>query len=804
MVLKTLFSFFLLLCLTCSASSWAADVAATEPISGEAITQAPVFPGLSELGPRSTSLADFVTRSEARLQVLADLSKPNESLVLISQNFIKITEEIKPLGSPDDWYVDRLTQYLNQFNQMRQDLDGLQHKITLRQQEVEGIRAQVTKDKEFWATWGGELKKQGVIPPQHTVVLVKKLLEQLEASLQKTTAPLLQLQEKIGSFYREVSTAGDGLSLSLGKLRKATFRKNAYSFGSVKFYRQFSTELWSQVKDGLIAAIKFNRSYLNDNGWLLGLMAAFFLLAVSFLRHFRRQLQETEEWHFILRHSWAAACFFSIIAFWFWFPAPPTLFRFVFLLLAAVSATSLAIPLLENRRQVWVLSFAAFVICLTSAFRLIAFPQPLFRVYIALLAIIFIPLLIQQLLLSKNIRQHGEGKLFRALMRLTVMVLAISLIGQIAGYMNFSTWLIQATFETGIVLLFVKMAIMLISGGIELGNDLLVQSGQPFFKKFGAELAVRLKRLMTFLIYGFLIFYLLPVWRIFATMNDSWSFLTELSIEFGHFNLTMQMLISAIIAFYLALQISWVLQAVSDAQILSTGSFDRGVRDAVKKLIHYGVVLVGFLVALSLLGLGLQNFVVLLGAFGVGIGFGLQDIVNNFLSGLILLFERPIKVGDAIVIDGEYGTVTRIGLRSTVVESLDQAEHIVPNSQMISQKVTNWTLSARRVRIVVPVGVAYGSDLEKVLAILKETGEHHPDVLQDPPPAPLFIQFGNSSLDFELRVWIPNVDSRPKIKNELLLEIDRRFREAGVEIPFPQQDLHLRSIVPGIFPTHDA
>nr|MDA3901810.1 mechanosensitive ion channel [Desulfuromusa sp.] len=147
---------------------------------------------------------------------------------------------------------------------------------------------------------------------------------------------------------------------------------------------------------------------------------------------------------------------------------------------------------------------------------------------------------------------------------------------------------------------------------------------------------------------------------------------------------------------------------------------------------------------------------------------------------------------------------TRIGLRSTVVESLDQAEHIVPNSQMISQKVTNWTLSARRVRIVVPVGVAYGSDLEKVLAILKETGEHHPDVLQDPPPAPLFIQFGNSSLDFELRVWIPNVDSRPKIKNELLLEIDRRFREAGVEIPFPQHDLHLRSIVPGIFPTHDA
>lgn len=803
MVLRYLFGFFLFLCLAFPTPSWAADDVVTESTSGETEIQSPVFPGLSELGPRSTALADFVARSEERLQVLTDLSKQNESLTLISAKFKKITEEIKPLGSPDDWYVDRLSQYHNQFNQMRQDLDELQHKITLRQQEVESVRAQAENDKVFWETWGAELKKQGVIPPKHTVAQVEKLLAQLDGSLQKTTVPLLQLQENIGSLYREVSTAGDSLSLALERLRKATFRKNAHSFGSAKFYQQFTVGLWSQVKNGLTTAIKFNTSYLVNNDWLLGLMVAAFLLTVTFLRHFRGRLQETEEWHFILRHPLAAAGFLSIVVFWFWFPAPPPLFRFVFLLLAAISATSLAIPLLDNRRQVWVLSLAAFVIFLTSAFRLIALPQPLFRIYIALLAIIFIPLLIQQLLLSKKIRQRGEGRLFRALMRLTVIVLGISLIGQIAGYMNFSTWLIQASFETGMVLLFAKMASMLMSGGIELGNGLLVQAGQPFFKEFGAEFAVRLKRLLNFLIYGFLILYLLPVWRLFATMNESWGYLTELSIEFGHFNLTMQMLVSAVIAFYLALQISWVLQAVSDAQILSAGSFDRGVRDAVKKLIHYGVVLVGFLVALSLLGLGLQNFVVLLGAFGVGIGFGLQDIVNNFLSGLILLFERPIKVGDGIVIDGEYGTVSRIGLRSTVVESLDQAEHIVPNSQMISQKVTNWTLSTRRIRIVVPVGVAYGSDLEKVLGILKQAGEVHTEVLKNPIPTPYFIQFGNSSLDFELRVWIADIDNRPRIKNEILLYIDQRFREEGIEIPFPQQDLHLRSVDAGIFPVSE-
>ena len=803
MVLRYLFGLFLCLCLACSSTVWSADVTSTEAVAGEAETSSSAFPGLGELGPRFNALADFVAKSELRLQGLEDVSKINDVLAEVSAAFQTISEEIQPLGSPDDWYVDRLTQYLNQFNQMRQDLDALQEKVTLRQQEVEDIRTKAAKDQEFWDAWGEVLKKQGVNLPHQTLQQVKKTLAQLDISLKKTTSSLLQLQEKIGELYRQVTVSGDSLSLALGKLRKATFRKNAHSFGSAKFYRQFTPDLQSQVRDGLLTALKFNRSYLGENGWLLGLMGAVFVIVVGFLRHYQRKLQETEEWHFIIRHSWAAASFFAIITFWFWFPAPPPIFRFVFLLLAAISATSLAIPLLENRRQAWVLSLAALVIFLTSAFRLIDLPQPLFRIYIALLATIFIPLLIQQILFSKRSRHQGEGRLFRALMRLIVIVLAISLIGQIAGYMNFSTWLIQATFETGMVLLFAKMAVMLISGGIELANGLLVQSGRRFFREFGEELALRLKRLLKFLIYGFLIFYLLPVWRLFATMNSGWNYFSQWTLTFGNFHLSMQMLVSAVIAFYLSLQVSWVLQGISEAEVLTRHDVDRGVRDAVKKLIHYGVVLVGFLVALSLLGLSLQHFVVVLGAFGVGIGFGLQDIVNNFLSGLILLFERPIKVGDGVLIDGEYGTVNHIGLRSTVVKNLDEAELIVPNSQMISQKVTNWTLTNRRVRIVLSVGVAYGSDLEKVLAILTEVSAEHPLVLKEPKPSPLFVQFGDSSLDFELRVWISNVDNRPDVKNELLLAIDRRFREEEVEIPFPQQDLHLRSVTPGIFPSSE-
>jgi small-conductance mechanosensitive channel len=254
------------------------------------------------------------------------------------------------------------------------------------------------------------------------------------------------------------------------------------------------------------------------------------------------------------------------------------------------------------------------------------------------------------------------------------------------------------------------------------------------------------------------------------------------------------MVLLAAVAFYATIQFSWLLRALLDSEFFPRSAIDRGIRDSIKKLLHYSVVLIGLIFALSLLGVTPQNFVVLAGAFGIGIGFGLQNIVNNFVSGLILLFERPIKVGDMVMIDGEWALVRKIGLRSTTIETFDLSEIIVPNSDLISQKVINWTLSSEQSRVVVPVGVAYGSDVPLVLTILKECADRHPKVLDTPAPSIIFTAFGNSSLDFELRVWVADINMRLAVKSDLLLTIDEQFRLATVEIPFPQQDLHLRSI----------
>ena len=180
----------------------------------------------------------------------------------------------------------------------------------------------------------------------------------------------------------------------------------------------------------------------------------------------------------------------------------------------------------------------------------------------------------------------------------------------------------------------------------------------------------------------------------------------------------------------------------------------------------------------------------------MGIGFGLQSVVNNFVSGLILLFERPIKTGDWIVVGDIEGYVKSIRIRSTQIQTFDRADVIVPNSDLISNPVTNWMLKEARGRIRVPVGVAYGSDTEKVRDILLEVASGHDMVIKDgsaPEPQVRFRGFGDSSLDFELRCHIEHIDNRMLVISDLNFAIDKAFREHGIEIPFPQRDIHVRT-----------
>ncbi|MFT6895865.1 MAG: small-conductance mechanosensitive channel [Paraglaciecola sp.] len=217
---------------------------------------------------------------------------------------------------------------------------------------------------------------------------------------------------------------------------------------------------------------------------------------------------------------------------------------------------------------------------------------------------------------------------------------------------------------------------------------------------------------------------------------------------------------------------------------------------AITTMLKYSIVIIGILVSVNLLGAQWSKLQWLIAALSVGLGFGLQEIVANFVSGIVLLFERPVRLGDTITIAGHTGTVSRIRIRATTVSDWDGKELIIPNKTFITQDFINWTLSDPVTRIIIPVGVAYGSNTQKVVALLLEIASTSKNVFADPPPAALFLAFGASSLDFELRVFARTVVDRAMVTHELHMRIDKEFREQNIEIAFPQRDVHLNMTSP--------
>ncbi len=268
----------------------------------------------------------------------------------------------------------------------------------------------------------------------------------------------------------------------------------------------------------------------------------------------------------------------------------------------------------------------------------------------------------------------------------------------------------------------------------------------------------------------------------------------DFSIGLGRVRFTvgdvLAVLLILIIGFVFAKAFSSIVRNV----LLARFPLQRGMPYAASKVTYYILSVLVLLAAVAAAGVDLNKFTVITGALGVGVGFGLQDIVKNFASGLILLFERPIRVDDVIELTGMVGTVRRIGARSSTIVTFQGAEVIVPNSNLVSTQVINWTLSSQRRRIEIMVGVAYGTDPERVLMLLVGEAVAHQSVMTDPAPEAFFIGFGDSSLNFELRFWSERQDNWFQLKSDVTVAVARALAEAGIEIPFPQRDLHLRTV----------
>ncbi len=751
------------------------------------------FPGIAELVPRYSDLTDRASATSRQLQELEDTARIQARIEEIQRDVQSGMAQLTELDRMAQWNTDRLLALRDSLNRQKDASERQLQALTDRLADLEEIRRQWQTEQRFWRDWLAFLSAGNATVPQDTFRNAGQIIDGLLDTLSTATSPLLALQKKLIEQKDEITRLMEKIDQSLSTIRQEVFRKNARSFANKDFYAQFKEELWTALQQGLTRGLAFDPGFLSRQGWL-ALIQGFLVVAMAlFVLKQRERAKDTLEWDYVLSHPWATGTFTSVAGLSWLYHDAPALWRLLLWLLAAASFCVLISGLVRNPLKRLTIYLLATLFVLTLALKIMSVPLPLYRIYVALVSLLGLLLVF---VVSRKSLQQGRKKStgFLVSLRVGALTLAVILLAQFAGYTALSFHLMESSVTSVFLVLLAAMVLRLGRGAIDYSLVHSAAVRKQLARSLTKELSVKLKNFLRVIVVAWTAFYLLLLWGAYDSVKQTWTRLIGLTVSLGEVKITVGMLLFAGVVIYFTVLLSLAIRAFLESKVFPRQQFDRGVRDAISKLLHYFLIFIGFLLALSLAGIELKNFAVLAGAFGIGIGFGLQNIVNNFVSGIILLFERPIKVGDLLVLDGEWGTVKRIGLRSTIIETLDQSEIIVPNSQIIQEKVTNWTLSTSISRVVVPVGVAYGSNVPLVLRVLLEAAGNHPQTLPEPKPSAIFIGFGESSLNFELRLWVGDVTQRLAVKSELLQTIDQRFREERIEIPFPQRDLHLRSV----------
>jgi small-conductance mechanosensitive channel len=411
-----------------------------------------------------------------------------------------------------------------------------------------------------------------------------------------------------------------------------------------------------------------------------------------------------------------------------------------------------------------------------------------------LFAIISVLSAIRKRTFRDNAPNQRSGMVLYYLAITGTLLMILSLVASIAGAVRLAEFITYATLNS-LALVFVIYAItrtvnsliyIVIYGVFSDSLKALAVHRDLFYKRISAGVTI-----ISWTIWASLALNQFAVRS--EVLAGIWA-VAEAGLNVGTVNVTIADLIMFILILWFTLWVSRVIKLVIEGEIAPRVKMKRGVPGAITLLLRIAIITVGFLIAFAATGVELDKMAILLGALGVGIGFGLQNIFNNLVSGIILAFERPIQEGDIIEVGELWGTVKEIGIRSSIIFTYDGAEVIVPNGNLISNELINWTLTDKQRRAEVTVGVAYGTDPEKVLEILDRVAADEAQVMKEPAPLALFTGFGSSSLDFKLLVWITTAEQRFLIQSRLNVSINRALAEAGIEIPFPQHDLHIRSV----------
>jgi len=420
------------------------------------------------------------------------------------------------------------------------------------------------------------------------------------------------------------------------------------------------------------------------------------------------------------------------------------------------------------------------------------------QLYFASRGVLSILLILNLVSILWLVRHFSWAVLSRKPRIFLTFLLVITLIVELTGYRNLSSYILGGLLGTLAALAFTLLIYHLLKDLCDGLDEGRLDWEMRFRKTLGLKKdsivpgLIWIRLIIFTVLWGGFAILVLHIWK----LDDPWvTIITNSFIDgfqVGSLSVTPTLIISGLFSLILLLSLTRYAKKHFLPNVLKHTRLDRGAKEAVTSLFGYSGVAIAILVALSITGVKMQNIALIAGALSVGIGFGLQNIVNNFISGLILLFERPIRRGDWIITGDTEGYVKSINIRSTQIQTFDQADVIVPNSELITAKVTNWMLRNSHGRITVKIGVGYNSDVDEVSRILLDIAHQHPMVMNQKNsivslPKVLFRDFGDSALNFELRCFIYDIDQRVNVTSEINYAIIKAFREENIEIPFPQR-----------------
>ena len=439
-------------------------------------------------------------------------------------------------------------------------------------------------------------------------------------------------------------------------------------------------------------------------------------------------------------------------------------------------------------RILWTLSLFTLVMMLVPY----AFPDSENTLVVAFRSLLGMFMLITSIWLVFGLSTLPEFTRFRVARWPLIPLFMIGPLAYILGYQNFGIFFSRGMFGT------LMVAVL----GWLFYRTLVIALRPPSMVKGGTDTSdaefdrFSMRRVVVLIIVALASFLLaLRLWQLTPRDTATLTYRLSQPFQIGDISLVPSKLFLGAVIFLLFWMIARLLQRTATNLLQTRDPASRGARQSFITLLAYVLITIGFLVSLSAAGLDLSNIAIIAGALSVGIGFGLQNIVSNFISGIILLFERPIRPGDWIRVGTTEGYVRKVRIRSTIIETFDRAEVLVPNSDLLSNQVINMTLTDGMGRITIPVGVAYGSNTKKVREIILRVAKDHPQVIQNEtgivPPRVLFRDFADSSLLFELRCFVKNVDYRLIVESDLRYAIDDAFRAEKIEIPFPQRVVYM-------------